>query len=194
MRALSSHSPAGRCGLAKAVASGQTLLEAVLVLALLALILGLVALNLFGMIGRSVFDEDVGRFARTLRLTCEQAMRRRQQLAVVIDVTDGYYTVYEANSQDRYTDELEPLIEQQGLDECYIDSVELSDGGQQFSGELILHATPQGWQESWLFSFIDLNEQLRWLRCDRRTMRVMVDNQPLVLPEALREVSMTAPL
>ena len=165
-----------------------------LVLAMLSLILGLVALNLFGIIGRSVFDEDAGRFARTLRLTCEQAMRRRKQLAVVIDVTDGYYTVYEANTKDRYTDEMEPLIEQQGLDECYIDSVEFADGSQQFSGELILHATAQGWQESWLFTLIDLNEQLRWLRCDRWTMRVMVDNQPLVLPEALREVSMAAPL
>ena len=160
---------------------------------LLALAMSIVALDLFGMIGRSVFDKDVGRFARTLRVTAEQAIFRGETLAVVIDVRDGYYTVYEANSEDRY-DDLEPLIDRKGLDECYIETIEFADGSHQFSGELILHATAEGWESSWLFELIDLDERLRWLRCDGFTPRVVVDNQPLEMLEAHSELSMSSSL
>lgn len=172
--------------------AGHTLIEALLVVGLLSLALGVVTLNVFGMLGRAAFDEDVAQFARVLRTAAEEAVFRGTTLAVVIDVTDGYYTVYEATTNDVYDEQSEPLIAQAGLDQCYIDDIEYADGGHQFSGQVVLHATPQGWENSWLFTLIDLREQLRWVRCDRLTTRVTVRSEPLELPEALDEVSRSA--
>jgi len=173
---------------------GHTLIEALLVVGIMAVILTIAAPRMIGWLGRSAVDEDVGRFVRTLQTTAQEAIYRGRRLAVVIEVLDGYYTVYEANSEDRYEQDLEPLIERQGLDECYIENIEFADGSQQFSGELVLHAAAQGWESSWLLTLIDLDEQLRWVRCDRGTIRVISDRQPLALPEPRTSVSISSPL
>jgi len=174
---------------------GHTFLEAITAVAIVALVISVVGVNLFGMLERSRLNRDVADFARTLRLTAEQAITRGQELAVVIEVTDGYYTVYEANEKDIYdADEIEPLIERQSLDFSYIDDIEFEDGSRQYSGELILHADRVGWSSTVVFSLLGLKEQPRFVVCEKLTPRVTVSNQPLDLLLGQEDVSMTLPI
>jgi hypothetical protein len=166
--------------------------EAIFAVVVLALIIGIAAVNLPGIVQSAKFDRDVARFSRTLRLAAEQAILRNQRLAIVIDVYDGYYTVYEANEDDVYNEQVEPFIERQGLDFCYIDDIEFEDGSHQYSGELIMYATPQGFGAPILMTLIDLEEQYRFLSCRRLTTYVEVSKQPLELPEAKAELSMAS--
>jgi len=171
--------------------SGHTLLEAVVVIAILALIVSIVGVNYFGAIRGNLIDEDVGLFCRTLRLTAEEAVLRGRELIVVVEVTDGYYTVYESNKEDDYDDEeTEPVIDRKSLDVCYLDIIEFDDGTQQFSGELYLRATPEGWKHSILMTLLDdRDEQYRYIRIDRLTTRVLRDRNPLEMLEPQEEVS-----
>ena len=173
---------------------GSTLLEALFVVAILALMISLVVVDFTGMIRRSRLDEDVARFSRTMRLTAEQAVLRGRDLAVVVEITDGYYTVYEANEENRYGGELEPVIAQQSLDRCYIDQTDFEDGTHQYSGELILRATPEGWATSIVLNLRGIYDRQRFVRYDRATTRVIVARQPLYLPEPQEQVYMTVPV
>ncbi len=173
---------------------GFTMIEVVVAFFIIALLLGIVAPDMSNRITQNRLDEDVNRFARTLRMTAEIAVLRGCHLDVVIEVTPGYYTVYE-HSEEGYDEEIEPLIEQRGLDRCYIEQVGHEDGSHQYSGDLILRATPQGWEKSVTFDLIDIpNEHYRFLNCGRLTTRVVVSNRPLELIEPQMEVSMTSPI
>jgi len=171
-----------------------TLMEILLVVAIIACIVGLVMPNFMGRLSRDVFVEDVNKFVSTLRLTANEAMFRGQSLVVILDVTTGYYTVYEKRADNIYNEDVEPLIERQGLDFSYIQIAEYGDGSQQFSGEMELLATPEGWSDSWLFEIIDLQDRLKWVRTDRMTTRVVQSDQPLEIMAALPEVSITSSL
>jgi len=173
---------------------GFTLLETVVVLVIMALMLGIVVGNVFGYLQQLRLNEDVSRFARTLRLSSEEAVMRGREIAVVIEVLDGYYTVYEANDNNIYREIDTPIIERQGLDICWIDKINHEDGTNQYSGELILRATPGGWNRSVVFDLIDKEGRRRFLRCDHLTTRVIESKQPLELLEPREQVSMTAPI
>ena len=173
---------------------GFTFLEAIVVVALLALMVTLAAVNLFGAYERARLDRDVARFARTLRLVTEQAVFRGRELAVAIEVTDGYYTIYETDGQGQFDPDAEPLIDRQSLDYCYIDDMEFADGSHQYSGEVVLYATPQGWSGSVIFNLIGLNEQRLFLTCRSSTTQVIVDNKPLEMPRPQQTVSIGSPI
>jgi type II secretory pathway pseudopilin PulG len=174
---------------------GTALLETVIVFAIIALLIGLAVLDVVGIIRRSRLDEDVSQFARTMRLAAEHAVFSGKKIAVVIQVTDGDYDVYEENSEGKYDEQSESITQGGRLDLSYIDEIEFEDGTRQYSGEIILHATPKGWGGSVLFSLLDdRNERQRYVQCQRFTTKVIVSNQPLTLPEAREEVSMTSPL
>ena len=173
---------------------GFTFLETIVVVALLALMVTIAAVNLFGTYERARLGRDVARFARTLRLATEQAIFRGRDLAVAIEVTDGYYTIYEIDDQGHFDPDAEPLIARQSLDYCYIDDMEFADGSHQYSGEVVLYATPQGWSGSVIFNLIGLNEQRLFLTCRSATTQVIVANQPLEMPKPQQSVSIASPI
>ncbi|MBN1435763.1 MAG: prepilin-type N-terminal cleavage/methylation domain-containing protein [Sedimentisphaerales bacterium] len=171
---------------------GYTLLEALLVLGIVSIVLALVLPNLFGRLRSNLFMEDSGRFVNTLRIASQEAVYRGKSIAVVIDISDGYYTVYEATMNDVYGEDVEPLIDRQSLEASYIEELEFADGSRSFSGVVILYADPQGWRDNWMFTLIDLEERRRWVRCDLMTTRVVSDNQPLEIPRSYSELSMSS--
>ena len=173
---------------------GVSLVETVVVLVILLLLVTMISPSVLGMGERAELDEDLKRFGRTLRLTAEEAVKTGKTLAVVIDVMDGYYTVYEANDDNRYNGDQEAVIETSSLDKCWIDEIIFEDGSHQYSGELFLRATPHGWGGSVLLNIIDKDDRARFVRCDRATTRVLVKRQPLGMLEAREEVSMTSRL
>ncbi len=175
-------------------AAGLTLIECVVVMALMALLLTMVAFNASAMVRRARLDRDISRFARTLRMAARQAVFTGKDMLVVIEVTDGYYSVYQAKepgSLDYNSDE--PVIDQQSLDYYYIDKIDFDDGTHQYSGKLILQATPKGWSRSFVFNFLDdQNKSRRYIRCDRFTWRVVCSLHPLKIIEARTDVSMNS--
>ncbi len=138
---------------------------------------------------RSLMEADLARFTRTLTVMAEQAVLRGKPLMIIIDVTEGYYTVYEADADGEPVDLDEPVLDPDVLDKSYIYEAELEDGTRQLSGELILYAGPQGWETSALFHLKGIFGRERWLRLDRLTVHVMTKNEPLFLPETFTELS-----
>lgn len=175
-------------------AGGFTLIEAVVVLLIVSLMISLVMMDVVGVFRRQELKEDIGRFSQTLSIAAEQAVFSRTTYLVVIEVMDGYYTVYEDLGDGRY-DEFEPLLETDSLNRFYIETIEFEDGSKQYSGEVILRATAQGWESSVLFSLLDdENDRQSYLRCDRLTTRNVVSNLPLDFFWPLEEVSMSDPI
>ena len=173
---------------------GYTLLETVVILAVLLLLVTIVSVTYFGNLMQRRLDADVGEFARTLRLAAEHAVLRGESFAVVISVYDGKYTVYPANIGNYYSEADEPLVESRRLERCWIDEIEFEDGTTQYSGEIILQATPQGWGASLVVNMLDKDDRARYLRCDNSTTNVVVDRHPLYLLEPQTDVSMFSPL
>ena len=174
--------------------AGYTLLEALIVTAILLAMVGLVSVKVYGRVRQSRLDRDAGRFARTLRVAAEEALLRQRDVAVVIDVYDGYYTVYEANEHNDYGEGVETLIAEQQLDYYWIDDISYSDGRHQYSGQVIITIAPTGWQSSILFQLIDRDDREYYMRCDQFTPRVICSREPLELPRPRKSVSLTAPL
>jgi len=172
----------------KCCSSGYTLFEAVVVMALLVLMFSLVGVNIFGRIKQTRMNEDVGRFARTLRMVVREAVIRQKDLVVEVEVYDGYYSVYVDDPEEPYSEASEPLLEPEQLSFCWIDEIEFANGSRQYSGQLRLRATPQGWSGSWLMKLVyekrgsDLRME-RYLRCDRFTTKVTVSRKPISLPQ-----------
>jgi type II secretory pathway pseudopilin PulG len=174
--------------------AGLTLIEMVVVMLIMSLMVGMVIIDVVSAFRRGRLDEDVARFSETLTLAAEQAIFNRKNYLVVIEVMDGYYTVYEELGDGQY-DELDPLLETEVLNWCYIETIEYEDGSRQYSGEVTLRATPTGWENSVLFSFLDdENDRQRFLRCDQMTARNVVSNRPLDFFWPEEQVSMVNPL
>lgn len=176
------------------VALGYTLLETVVVLVVVVLLISIVSVTYFGNLMQRRLDADVAAFARTLRLAAEHAVLRGESFAVVIGVYDGEYVVYPAKPDNFYTDSDDPLVEPQRLNRCWIDEIEFEDGSTQYSGQVILQATPQGWGGALIFHLLDKDDRARYLRCDKYTTNVVVDRQPLYLLEPQTKVSIFSPL
>jgi type II secretory pathway pseudopilin PulG len=177
-------------------AAGLTLIECVVVMALMTLLLSMIAFNASAMIRRAKLTSDISRFARTLRMAAQQAVLSGKDILVVIEVTDGYYTVYQADAPGSLDyDSNDPLIERDSLDYYYIDKIDFDDGSHQYSGKLILRATAKGWGRSFVFNFLDdRDESRRYIRCDRFTWRVVSSQHPLEIIKARSNVSMSSPI
>ena len=165
-------------------------MEAIVVLAIMVIMIALVSVNVFGRIKFWRLNQDVGRFTHTLNLAAEQAVFSGRTLAVVIGVYEGSYAFYPVDINNKFTEQLEPVLPPQRLEKCLIEKIEFENGTSQFSGEVVLYATPQGWSASILFNLRDKDYRRRYIRCDRLTTRVVFDNKPLDLMKPRNVVSM----
>ncbi len=164
-------------------------------LSVMALLVGLLGVPIIGRIRQAHFREDVGRFARTLRRTAEHAVLAGQSYTIVVEVEDGYYTVYPGNDEDIYDpEEGETLIDEQVLDKSYIVDVETDDGDQSSLSELWIKVGPGGWRSTVTLALKDLDDRDYFIRCDRETPRVMLFMMREEIPESLTDVDMNTPL
>ncbi|MBN2210323.1 MAG: hypothetical protein JW709_02900 [Sedimentisphaerales bacterium] len=172
-----------------------TLIEAMAVLTLMALVVGLLSVPVISRIRQAHFLDDVDRFARTLRRTAEQAVLTGQPYTIVVEVEDGYYTVYPGNDEDIYDpEESETLIDEQILDKSYIVEIETDEGDQSSLSELLLKVGPSGWRSTVTMALKDLDDRDYYIRCDRETPRVTVSMERQEIPEPMMDVDMTTPL
>jgi len=175
--------------------AGLTLIETLVVVGLVALLAGLVSARIISRVRQAYFQDDVRRFSRSLRAAAEHAVLTGKPLVVVIEVFSGEYNIFEANADDLYDpEEVEPLLGPRILDQSYIEQVEFEDGSRQYSGQVMLRATPQGWKGTVLMTLRDLDDRAYFIRCDRLTPRVVLSHQPLEIPEPRKELSIYTPL
>lgn len=168
---------------------GFVFIELVVVFAIIALMIGLVVTNTVDRVRRTRIDDDIFRFAHALRTAVAQAVLTNQEYVVVLDVTDGDYVIYQTDEKNKYDPDQEALVPPGRLEISYIEQVDFPDGTHQYSGELILIATGQGWKDSIVFNLIDdKDEQRRFLRCNRSTTIVTTARSPLELPEPREEL------
>ena len=165
-------------------------MEMIVVIAILAIMIAIASVRVFGRIKAWRLNEDVGRFTHTLNMAAEQAVFSGRTHAVVIGVYEGSYAIYPVNANNKYSDKLEPILPPQRLERCLIEKIDFENGNTQFSGEVVLYATPQGWSASILFNLRDKDYQRRYVRCDRLTTRVVYDNRTLELMKPRSSVSM----
>jgi len=171
-----------------------TLLETVVILAVMSLLFTLVSVTFFGRLAQKRLDADVAEFARNLRLAAEHAVLKGETYAVVIDVYDGRYAVYPTDESGENLLEERPLLEPRLLQRCWIDEVEFEDGSTQYSGQIIIRATPQGWSGSVLMHLADKDDRQRDLRLDKLTTNVVLARERLQLLEPQRNLSLHTPL
>jgi prepilin-type N-terminal cleavage/methylation domain-containing protein len=169
---------------------GFTFVEVIVVAAIILLLVGFFSLRLLDRIDDAKLDRDVNQFVTTLRGAVQEAILRKENLAVVIEVHDGYYTVYQETEPGKYDEEVEPLFTTEQLRLCWIDDMQFDDGEHQYSGKITFWATPQGWSGSVLFNLLDDEDRERFVRIDRYTTRVLMDEQPLELLEAKSTITM----
>ena len=158
-------------------------------LALMSLLAAFTMVNVIDNIERARVDEDIADFARAMRIAAQQAIFHNRNYVILIEVTDGYYTIYEADNQGLIDEDAQPLLDTAVLDRVYIEEIEYEDGSHQYGNELILHATPQGWKSSVMMILLDPEERIKFLRCDRLTTKVVVSSQPLTMLAARSDVS-----
>ena len=171
----------------------MVLVELAVVFVIIALLLSLVTIDPVSRIQQARGSEDLFRFTHTLRTAAESAVMQGKKIAVVIDISDGYYAVYKLDRDDSFYDdqdeEQEPFIKPGYLKDNYIEQIDFEDGSHQLSGELVLYATAQGWDRSVVFSLInDQAEQHKFLRCDRFTTNVITSGVPVELLEPVEEL------
>ncbi len=176
--------PASRSG-------GYVLVELAVVFTIIALLIGVVVVPTIAPIRRSKINDDIAKFSQTLRLVAEEAVIQNRRFTVLIDVTDGYYNVYEEKAKTDYDMYDEPVIPQGSLDISYIEQAIFQDGELTQSGDMKLKATPAGWQQSVVFDLIDdRKEQTNFIRCDQGTTRVIVSRNKLELPPVKKDLSL----
>jgi len=171
-------------------ARGFTYVEIVVVIAIILLLAFLFSVNLIDRIPDAKLDRDVSQFVNTLRGAVQEAILRQENLVVVIEVHDGYYSVYPESDPGEYDEDTEPLFEREQLRRCWIDEMEFEDGSHQYSGKITFWATPHGWSGSVLFNLLDKDDRERFVRIDRYTTRVIMDEKPLELLEAKNTITM----
>ena len=79
---------------------GLVLVEIVLVFLIISLMLGIAVPYSIKVVRKTRLDADIARFARTLRKTAELAVLYGRELDVVVDITDGYYTIYDPSREE----------------------------------------------------------------------------------------------
>lgn len=169
---------------------GFTFVETIVVAAVILILVALFSLRLIDRVDDAKLDRDVEQFVNTLRGAVQEAILRQENLAVVIEVHDGYYTVYPETIPGEYDEESLPLFQREQLRRCWIDEMEFEDGSHQYSGKITFWATPRGWSGSLLFNLLDKNDRERFVRVDRYTTRVIMDEKPLDLLEAKNTITM----
>ena len=145
------------------------------------IIISVVSVDIFGRIKQWRINQDASELAQMLRLGAEHSVYTNRTFVAVINVSDNRYAVYPTNAEQKFQRGVRPLIPQQYLRYCEFDRIEFDDGSNQFSGEVLIYISPQGWKASVLFELHDKNDNTRrrYVRCDRFTTRVRYDNKPI---------------
>jgi prepilin-type N-terminal cleavage/methylation domain-containing protein len=173
---------------------GFTMVELSVVIIIFMIIIFMVGPRVITVNRKMVMQQDLNKFVHTLSMMVDESILRGKSYVIVIDIADGYYTVYFDKEYELYED-AESVLPEGKLNEWYIENIAFDDHAKDLDGIIKLRATSTGWVNGVTITFADfLNEKLRYLQCERLTNRVGIVNHPVDLIAPQKSVSMTESL
>ena len=182
---------APHCGRTGRSASGFTLVELIVVVSMLALLILVAQVNLFGALQRSTFRSDIQAFVSALRMAATGAAQTGRRYEMIVDVGEQTYLLREitgSNLAEVYDEEI--IVEGQFGSSCRVSYVEFDDGEYTNDGEAKFRVGHAGWMYAGKIVFLDENEQPHTVTFSRLTPMIqLVKGDPeLMRPKSEREV------
>jgi type II secretory pathway pseudopilin PulG len=167
------------------------LIEVILVVSILALLVLMVQVNLFGAMRRSQFKSQVQQFVSAMQLAASAAAESSRRYEVSIDISEQAFRLREITSSDLDDVRDEEIIMQgQFGQSCRVAYVEFDDNDYTNEGLAHFRAGHAGWHYGGKIVFLDEDEQPHTVVVSRITPIVtLVDGDPaLMTPKAKDEV------
>jgi type II secretory pathway pseudopilin PulG len=167
------------------------LIEMILVVSILALLVIMVQVNLFGAMRRSQFESQVQQFVSAMQMAVSAAVESNRRYEVSIDIGEQAYRVREITSSDLDEVRDEEIIVQRSFGQsCRVAYVEFDDSDYTNEGLAHFRAGHAGWHYGGKIVFLDDDERPHTVVVSRITPIVtLVDGDPaLMTPKAKDEV------
>lgn len=176
---------------AGARAGGFTLVELIVVVTILALLVLIAQLNLFGALQRSTFKAQVQGFVSTMQMAASGAAQTGRRYEVIVDVSEQTYLLREITGSNlsEILDE-EIIVDGRFGDSCRVSYVEFDDGEYTNSGQAKFRIGHAGWMYAGKIVLLDENEQSHTVVVSRLNPVVqLIDGDPeLMRLKSKREV------
>lgn len=172
-------------------ARGFTLVELIVVVTVLALLVSIAQLNLFGALQRSTFKSQVQGLISTMQMAASGAAQTGRRYEVIVDVSEQTYLLREITGSNlsEILDE-EIIVEGQFGDSCRVSYVEFDDGEYTNGGQAKFRIGHAGWMYAGKIVLLDENERSRAVVISRLNPIVqLIEGDPeLMRPKSKREV------
>ena len=171
--------------------SGFTLIEMLVVIAVLALFASLAQFNLLGTLRRSAFKAQVQDFVSAMQMAASGAAETGRRYEVIVDLNEQAYLMRRITGSDlsKVLDE-EIIVDGQFGDSCRVSYVEFDDGEYTNEGKAKFRVGHAGWMYGGKIVFLDESEQSHTVAVGRLIPTVqLIDGDPeLMRPKSKREV------
>lgn len=171
--------------------TGFTLVEMLVVISVLAFLVSLAQLNLFGTLRRSTFKVQVQGFVSAMQMAASGAAETGRRYEVIVDLNEQAYLLRRITGSDlsEVLDE-EIIVDGQFGDSCRVSYVEFDDGEYTNEGKAKFRVGHAGWMYGGKIVFLDEGEQPHTVAVSRLTPIVqLIDGDPeLMRPKSKREV------
>lgn len=172
-------------------AKGFTLVELIVVISILALLVLMAQLSLFGALQRSTFKSQVQGFISAMQMAATGAAQTGRRYEMIVDVSEQTYLLREITSSDlaEVQDE-EIIMDGQFGDSCRVSYVEFDDGDYTNDGQAKFRVGHAGWMYAGKVVFLDESEQPHTVAFSRLTPIIqLINGDPeLMRPKSEREV------
>jgi len=173
---------------------GFTLVELIVVVSILALLVLLAQMNLFGVLRRNQFRADVQEFVSAMQMAASAAAESERRYEVIVDIMEQGFLLREIGSSGlvEISDIPDEEIIMQGYfgENCQVVYVEFDDGDYTNESAAKFRAGHGGWQYGGKIVFLDESEQAHAVVVNRicPMVRLVQGDPPLMTPKAKDEV------
>ena len=172
-------------------AGGFTLVELLVMVSILALLIGIAQVTLFGALRGSTFKSQIQGFVSAMQMAASGAAERGRRYEVIVDLDEQTYLLRQITGSDlsEVLDE-EIIIDGRFGDSCRVSYVEFDDGEYTNQGKAKFRVGHAGWMYGGKVVFLDESEQAHTVAVGRLAPIVqLIDGDPeLMRPKNKREV------
>jgi hypothetical protein len=167
------------------------LVELIVVISLLALLLLVAQVNLFGMLRRSTFKARVQDFIATMQMAAASAAESPRRYEVIIDLAEQSYLLRQITTSDLDDVRDEEIVTQGSFgSNCQVSYVEFDDGDATNRDRAKFRAGHAGWVYGGKIVFLDDAEQPYAVVVSRLhpIVQLVQGDPPLMTPKTKEEV------
>ncbi|MCP4260931.1 MAG: prepilin-type N-terminal cleavage/methylation domain-containing protein [Planctomycetes bacterium] len=165
-------------------ASGFTLTELMVVIAVIALFAFMVQIHLFGMLRKSTFKAQVQEFVSTMQMAASAAGESDRRYEVIIDIPAQGYMLREITDPDlTQIFEEDIIVEDTFSENCWVAYVMFDDGDTTSEDRAKFRAGRSGWQYGGKIVLVDENDQQYSVVVNRLNRMVTLEPGDVLLLE-----------